>query len=150
LAPRAMTNSVLCDPERKGVFQSFDRCVQSVRHVRMGSVYTRQTRPAAGATSDGLIVGVMLTTPRVIATHRDVVHGATAGRGDTIGARLMQSPKDHIDDALGGLDIATSHGAREGAVDHTTGIGDDVDGGHTAIVEWKLLLGQRANAVVHR
>src|SRR5207245_10112995 len=120
------------------------------RHMRMGSVHTRQTRPPTRANSDDLIVSVMLTTPRIIATYRDVVHSATAGRGDAIGTRLMQSPKDHIDDALRGLDIATSHGAREGAVDHTTGIGDDVDGGHTAIVEWKLLLGQGANAIVHR
>ena len=130
LAPRAMANSVLCDPERKGVFQSLDGRVQGVRHVRMGSVHTRQTRPTTRATSNGLIVGVMLTTPRVIATYRDVVHGTTAGRGDAIGPRLMQGPKDHIDDALGSLDIATSHGARKRAIDHTTGVGDDFNGSH--------------------
>src|SRR5262245_28220038 len=105
----------------------------------MGSVHTWQPRPPTRATSNGLIVSVMLTTPRVIATYCNVVHSTTAGSGDAIGPRLMQGPKDHIDDALGSLDIATGHSARKGAIDHTTGIGDDVDGGHTAIVERKLL-----------
>ncbi len=100
LATRAMANGVLRDPEGKGMFQSLDRCVQRIRHVRMRGVHTWQTGPAARATSDGLIVRVMLTTPWVIATYCDVVHGAAAGRGDAIRPGLMQGPKDHVDDAL--------------------------------------------------
>ena len=100
LATRAMANGVLRDPERKGMFQSLDGCVQRIRHVRMRGVHTWQTGPAARATSDGLIVRVMLTAPRIIAAYRDVVHGTTAGRSDAIRPGLMQGPKDHVDDAL--------------------------------------------------
>src|SRR5262245_40131700 len=115
----------------------------------MRGVHTWQTGPAARATGDGLIVRVMLTTPRVIATYCDIVHGTTAGGGDAIRPGLMQGPKNHGDEALGSLDVATSDGAREGAIDHPTGIGKDVDGGHTARVERELLLGQGTNTVVH-
>src|SRR5262249_46619952 len=139
LAARAMTNGVARDPERKGMLQRLDGCVQSIGHVRMGGVHASETRPAASAAGDRFIIRVMFTTARIIAAHRDIIHGATTGRWDALRYGMVQSAQNHVHDALRGLDIATGDSAREGTIDYATGVGDDLDRRHTAVVKGKLL-----------
>src|SRR5574341_1522074 len=99
-AARVMAYGVACDPERKGMLQSLNGRVQGVGHVRMRGMHASETRPAASAASNSFIIRVMLTTSRIVATHRDIIHCATAGCRNALRPSVVQGAQDHVHDAL--------------------------------------------------
>src|SRR5437868_6030132 len=86
--------------------------------MRVHTRYPVPGRTRAHSPSDGFVIGEGLAGARIHSANGQIVHGAGSGRGNVIGKRLSERAQQHVDNSLGGFDIATSHGRGWPGVDN--------------------------------